>query len=110
MKSKQAKYSPSNNNRQLPPHKTTYESGRESLKRPLNSPLSREQNEQTPETTTGIILREAKKQKKDTEPIIKSYQSHIKLPPDTTQCSDDKTQDPDSDDLSIAEVLAQLGR
>ncbi len=103
----QAKYHRSKN-RTLPPTKTTNDSERESLKRPLDS---REQNEQTPETV------EAKKQKKDDQPIVLSHQSHIcRIPYQTydetrdNQCSEGRTQDPDSDDLSIAEVLAQLGR
>ena len=114
---KQAKSPPTppSNNRQLSPHKTIIDDSRRlSLKR-----LSREQNEQTPETATDMTFREEKKQKKDICPIVLGYQPQFdyeyRLPYQRDDDSrntrgSDEVQDPDSDEVSIAEVLTHLGR
>eukprot|EP00986_Skeletonema_menzelii_P001059 scaffold284_cov133-Skeletonema_menzelii.AAC.20 len=119
---KQAKCPPTppSNNRQLSPHKTIIDDSRRlSLKR-----LSREQNEQTPETATDMTFREEKKQKKDICPIVVGYQPQFDLPSVNYEYrlpyqrddesrnirGSDEVQDPDSDEVSIAEVLTHLGR
>eukprot|EP00985_Skeletonema_marinoi_P024288 scaffold16790_cov204-Skeletonema_marinoi.AAC.8 len=127
MTDKQAKHppTPTSNNRQLPSRKTiSDESGRLSLKRPLDSQLSRGQRETTSETITEMIPREDKKQKKDAHPIVLGHRPQFDLPSvndiyrmpyerdnemrDTR--GSDIVQDPDSDEVSIAEVLTHMGR
>ena len=110
---KQAKHPPTppSKNRQLLPHTTIIDdSRRSSFKRP--------------ETTPDMTLREVKKQKKDTYPIVEGYQPQLDLPSvkDEYRISyerhyetrnirgSDEVQDPDSDEVSIAEVLTHLGR
>ena len=91
---------PPNSMRQLPPHKTK--------KRSLGLQLSSEQNEQTSQTTTDMSQREEKKQKKDSYPIVVSYQPQFDLP--SVNDGYRIVQDPDPDEVSIAEVLTHLGR
>ena len=91
---------PPNSMRQLPPHKTK--------KRPLGLQLSSELNEQTSQTTTDMSQREEKKQKKDSYPIVVSYQPQFDLP--SVKDEYRIVQEPDPDEVSIAEVLTHLGR
>ena len=88
---KQARHPPTNHE-QLLPHKSTHASG--SLKRPFD--LS--QNET-----------KAKKQKKEGQPGACKIPYQRDLDRKDTGSSD-RAQDPDSDEVSIAEVLAKLGR
>ena len=108
----------SNTRKQLPSHKTIgVDSGRLSLKRPLDSQLSREQYEPTSETITEMIPREDKKQKKDVHPIVVGHQpvsDFCRMPyqrDNETRHTrgSDIVQDPE-DEVSIAKVLTHLGR
>ena len=122
MTDKQAKHppTPTSSNRQLPSRKTiSDESGRLSLKRPLDS-----QREPTSETITEMIPREDKKQKKDAHTIVLGHRPQFDLPSVSDICripyerdnetrgtrGSDIVQDPDSDEVSIAEVLTHMGR